>query len=256
MVLFGLLGCEGHESVEQPMVSVVTRVEEFGATECLEKGPDYIFCQEVVPDASNTKEVTVQTQATLKSTSKVLLLESDTLSVSDSLVLNGAHMGQGLSKVAGVDAWLQQSDWNQLYVSIPNRQTLDTTVQIDMYIPSGSRASICPFGTKVGYNTLTQAFCLSVTDSDIVLSNANQETQTLTLPSAVFDQWNTWKIYTDESKKLVSVTVEGDALSRRWHAVIGVTRASTEYVVLTSGHSPAWTSSNVAFAHLRVEGRQ
>jgi len=251
MMLFWVFGCDNSLPVEQPNILVVTRIEEEEATTCLEQAQDYTLCKatefiSLITDVATDKDEDGSTPKL-----SVLLLLSDTINVSGSLTLNGSHMGQGVTNIYGVDAWLQQSDWNQLYVPIPSRKTFDGSVQVEMYIPSGSRASICPFGTKVDYNTLTQALCVTVTDTEIVLSNPQQHKQTLVLPSYMFDRWNTWTI---SFERAGSVTVQ--VRERLWYISIDLTGASTEYVVLTSGHSPAWTSSKVAFANLQVKALQ
>ena len=93
--------------------------------------------------------------------SKILTLDTfDDLT--DSIILNGAHMGQGRKEIYGRTAWLQQSDWNRLYIPVARSRSIGK-LQVDVYVPSGSIVSMCPFGER---QDISNAFCVSLSQSE------------------------------------------------------------------------------------------
>ena len=167
-ILFAVLACDDTSVQVAPMMlqTVVWESEEvlnsLDPDLCTTQTDDLVVCSDdtykVVENLTESMQIP---SPNVKP--NIQLLSSKTLDDVKALVLNGAHMGQYIRTVEDRQAWLQQSDWNQLYIPIPERTTKLGKMKVDVFVPTGSKVSICPFGTKIDFNRLTQALCVSLT---------------------------------------------------------------------------------------------
>jgi hypothetical protein len=179
----------------------------------------------------------------------------------DAMAMNGAWMGQGVTEVAGRTAWIQQSDWNVLYIPVLRSTTAFEAVEADVYVPSNAGFALYPLGAHHGYNGARDflGFGGSGTSGtmgaayggwyDGYSSSAGIVDFATSLPGFSADAWHTVRVETDRTANESAFFLDGEEVLRTTTVPLG---ALADDVVQLRAGTAAWASANVGWSNLVV----